>query len=235
MIAVLLAAGRGSRLSSYTDDLPKSLLPLNFDTTILDYNLDLLKRLGVQNRLIVTGYEARRIEDHVRKVPGVKCVYNPFWEKCNVLGSLFIALPYIESDFIFLHADTLVGEIAWKDLVSKDGDMVLPYKEKKCGEEEMKVMHDHLGKLVAINKTMKPESANGEFLGIAKFRESTKNIIQSTSERLFKENGLHHYVEAVIEEVINTEIDLKTFNIGDNPFIEVDFEDDYLQAKKIFG
>ena len=43
MVAVILAAGKGSRLGNYTKDLPKRLLPLNKNgDTLLDYNLKML-------------------------------------------------------------------------------------------------------------------------------------------------------------------------------------------------
>ena len=58
MIAVILAAGKGSRLGDKTNDLPKSLLPLNENETLLDYNLDILNKLNINKIFIVTGFKA---------------------------------------------------------------------------------------------------------------------------------------------------------------------------------
>ncbi|MEX0856902.1 MAG: phosphocholine cytidylyltransferase family protein [Balneolaceae bacterium] len=234
MIAVILAAGRGSRLNNYTNELPKSLLPLNNDKTILDYNLDLLTEIGVEKKIIVTGYESGKIESHIKHLDNIEYVYNPFWDHCNVLGSLYMALPFINETFLFLHADTLVGEKAWQELIKKKGDMILPYQKKKCGVEEMKVKHDSSGTLIEINKTMTPSSADGEFLGIAKFEFNTKKVFQNVAEKLFKSGELNHYMEAVISDSINKNIEIKTFDIGDTPFVEIDFEEDYLKAKEKF-
>jgi choline kinase len=235
MIAVFLAAGRGSRLKSYTDNLPKSLLPLDGQNTILDYNISLLSNLGIDQSIIVTGYKADQISKHVSDYENIQCVYNPFWDKCNVLGSLYMALPFIKDDFLFLHADTMVDKSCWQEMINKQGDIILPYQAKNCGKEEMKVAHDSQGRLKAINKTMNPEDADGEFLGIAKFGGSLKTFIQNTAENLFKKGELNHYMESVIEEAIKTNINIETFNIGDNRFIEIDFEDDYLEARELFG
>ena len=137
MKAVILAAGKGSRLGSLTEDTPKSLLSLNDKYTLLDYNIQMLNGFEITDILVVTGFSSAKIERHIEQYD-CTYVYNPFWNYCNVLGSLYMALPYIKSDFLFLHADTLVDRKTWKELITKDGDMVLPYKQKKCGEEEMK-------------------------------------------------------------------------------------------------
>lgn len=236
MIAVILAAGRGSRLNDYTEELPKSLLPLNDNKTILDYNLSLLNELGIERKLIVTGYKSEKIEKHVEDHTEVKCIYNPFWDHCNVLGSLYMALPYIEDDFLFLHADTLVGKEGWEELISSKGDIVIPYQSKDCGEEEMKVRIDKEGSLLEINKTMKPETAIGEFLGIAKFNTKMVHVFQKVADSLFKNGKLNQYMEAVIAKVIDNSmnVSIKTFDIGNIPFVEIDFEDDYIEAIEKF-
>jgi choline kinase len=235
MTGVILAAGRGSRLQSHTEHLPKALLPLAAGMTLLDYNLKLFEKHGITRRLVVTGYRSESIRRHVRSVPGVQCIYNPFWEHCNVLGSLYIALPHINDDFAFAHADTLVAEAAWQRMLSMCGDIVLPYDRKKCGEEEMKVLHDADGRLRQISKQIPPETADGEFLGVAKFAGGVIPYIAETAEYLFRTAGLQHYMEAVIAEAIGTAIDIQTFEIDGVPFVEVDFIEDYDKAKKIFG
>lgn len=235
MIAVILAAGKGSRLKGHTTEKPKSLLPLNDKVTLLDYNINMLNSLGVSKILIVTGFQSEKIEQHVSKYSNITCVYNPFWNQCNVLGSLYMAIPYIDADFLFLHADTLVGPEAWKTLKAHGGDIVMPYKRKVCGEEEMKVILSKEGRLVEINKTMNAADAEGEFLGIAKFSVSILSGFKKISAALFKTGKLDFYMEAAVQEGINGGMDIRAFEIGDSPFIEVDFEEDYMTARRIFG
>jgi len=237
MIGLILAAGRGSRLGNYTDNIPKSLLPLNDKGyTLLEYNLDILQKLNLEKILIVTGYESNQIESVASKYNNTEIVYNPFWNHCNVLGSMYMAMNNLDDDFLFLHADTLMDPSAWTELAEmKEGDMVLPYEAKVCGEEEMKIIIKE-GKVTKISKEFDASLAAGEFVGIALFKKKTIPYFKSIAERLFKEGNLQHYMESVIQTSIDESAhDIRPLNISQYNFVEVDFEEDYLKAKKIFG
>jgi len=237
MIAIIMAAGKGSRLGKYTTDLPKSLLPLDKEgNTLLDYNLTILDRLGIKKILLVTGFNSQLLEKHIISNTNVEIIYNPFWNHCNVLGSLYMALNYIDEDFLFLHADTLADYEIWQMLAKSNGDMVLPYEKKECGEEEMKVVLDNHDNLLDITKEVSPEKAQGEFLGIAKFSKKTISYFKETAEELFKAGNLNHYMESVVQNAIQNEsISIEVIDILKNKFVEVDFEEDYLRAKELFG
>lgn len=232
-----MAAGKGSRLGEYTTDLPKSLLPLDDNgNTLLDYNLRVLEKIGIQKILIVTGFNSQLIEKHTQNNAKVEIIYNPFWNYCNVLGSLYMVLGYIKEDFLFLHADTLADYEIWQMLTKSRGDMVLPYENKECGDEEMKVVLDNDNNLLDITKEVAPEKAQGEFLGIAKFSKETIPYFKNRAEELFKTGNLNHYMESVVQSAIdNDSIFIKVLDILKYKFVEVDFEEDYLRAKELFG
>lgn len=235
MIGVILAAGKGSRLGAQTSTMPKSLLPLNGSGTILDYNIRMLDRIGIKKILIVVGFNAEKIQEHVSLLNHVQTVVNPFWNVCNVLGSLYMALPHITEEFLFLHADTLVDIDVWEKLRDHRGDVVFPYQSKQCGDEEMKVRLSSDGHLLEVSKTMPHDSADGEFLGIAKFSKLTIPLLTTVSSKLFSTGRLDYYMEAAVQHFIEHQLcDVQAFDIGKSKFIEIDFEEDYRQAQKIF-
>ena len=211
-------------------------MPLNNNNdTLLDYNLKILSQLELNKIIIVTGFNSKKIEEHVSGYNNIEIVYNPFWDSCNVLGSLYLALNKINDDFLFLHADTLAEKGIWDNLLKTSGEMVLPFERKQCSEEEMKVLLKG-NKVVQITKEMNSESADGEFLGIAKFSKNTISFFKLIAEDLFKKRELNHYMESVIQEAINQDkFDIKALDILDYKFVEVDFEEDYNRAKKEFG
>jgi dTDP-glucose pyrophosphorylase len=66
--AIILAAGRGTRMGALTEDLPKPMLPLA-GKPMLEHILDRLRSAGVAEVVIVTGYRAETIEEHFRGYP----------------------------------------------------------------------------------------------------------------------------------------------------------------------
>ncbi len=71
--AVLLAAGRGSRLGGLTADLPKAMLPIG-PTTVIDRAVISLQDAGIQRLVVVTGHLAERLETHLAPSRGVELV-----------------------------------------------------------------------------------------------------------------------------------------------------------------
>lgn len=63
MRAVLMAGGRGERMRPLTDTVPKPLLPLG-EATVIDRNIEALRRCGVSDIYVTTRYLAEKIEEH---------------------------------------------------------------------------------------------------------------------------------------------------------------------------
>ena len=63
VIGLVLAAGAGRRLRPYTDHLPKALVPVDGDVTILDIALRNLAQVGLTEVAVVVGYAAATIAD----------------------------------------------------------------------------------------------------------------------------------------------------------------------------
>src|SRR3954451_23877493 len=63
VIGVVLAAGPGSRLGALTAQIPKTLLPLDGERTILDGTLANLAAVGIDDVLVVTGFAHHRVAE----------------------------------------------------------------------------------------------------------------------------------------------------------------------------
>ena len=88
--AVILAAGRGSRLAPLTDHLPKPLVPVN-GRRIISTILDALKAAGISTITIVRGYRGEQFDTLLAEHPGLAFVENPVWETSNNISSIAIA------------------------------------------------------------------------------------------------------------------------------------------------
>lgn len=82
--AIILAAGRGSRMKGLTDAKPKCLTPIA-GKPLLAWQLAALRGAGVENVLVVRGYKAECIAGDF------ETAHNPRWESTNMLASLLCA------------------------------------------------------------------------------------------------------------------------------------------------
>lgn len=85
MRAVILAAGRGSRMKKLTDESPKCLVKIR-GKTLLDWQLDALKNAGISKIAIVTGYKRQLLANR-----GLEEFYNARWAETNMVSSLACA------------------------------------------------------------------------------------------------------------------------------------------------
>ena len=99
MKAVILAAGRGTRIERVTQGKPKCLLAFG-DRTILDYQIDALSAVGVSKIAIVIGHNGHCIVDHVRaahrhRLGKLHFVLNPEFGRTNNIYSLWLARDWV--------------------------------------------------------------------------------------------------------------------------------------------
>ncbi|MCB0323681.1 MAG: phosphocholine cytidylyltransferase family protein [Bdellovibrionales bacterium] len=103
MRVAILAAGRGSRMEGYTENLPKGMLPLR-GHPLLAYQLSALRRAGVDDIYIATGFRPEAFQfDRVRYF------HNPNWADTNMVATLFCepALFRGDDDLLVSYADIL--------------------------------------------------------------------------------------------------------------------------------
>src|ERR671921_706254 len=109
---MVLAAGAGRRLQPLTDDLPKTLLPVDGERTILDIALANLKAAGLDDVVVVTGFAAHAIDarkDELERSHGVnlELVFNEKAEEWNNAYSLWVARESLRAGAILVNGDTV--------------------------------------------------------------------------------------------------------------------------------
>jgi choline kinase len=236
MRALILAAGRGNRIQSLANGRPKSLLPF-LDTTLLGYSLRQLAEQGVEEIVVVVGFERRVMVDYVREnwSGSVEFVFNPLFDSTNVIFSFWLALPYLRDEALYLHADTVFdSKILAKLIAADEGDVILPVDDHPCAEEEMKVKLDG-DRVTLVTKQMPAEDADGEFLGLAKLCAGSLPILRERAEELLEDGEMGSFFEAALQKSIDRgELDVRSCDVSGLRWQEVDFEEDYAEAKRLF-
>jgi len=228
--AIIMAAGKGSRLSPLTDNIPKCMIEVG-GRPLLDYQLRLFEKYGVDEIIIVTGNKHEIIEQYVQHNFRIKTIYNKDYESTNVLGSFSVGMEYLSEEFIYAHADTIFDEIVISKIIQETADIILPIDVKPCGEEEMKVQIDKNGAIKFINKTMNSELAWGEFLGVAKFSKKALNLLKNETNKILQSQKSTAFFEVAIQNIINNnECSIQSIDVSGVYWNEIDFLNDYEEA-----
>ena len=102
MKAVILSAGQGSRLLPLTAERPKCLLPLG-PKSLIEWQVDILSRGGVDEIVVVVGFRAALVEDALAKLARkglrIRTLLNPFYNVADNLGSCWLARQEMAGDF----------------------------------------------------------------------------------------------------------------------------------------
>lgn len=231
MQAIIMAAGKGSRLGKITEGKPKSFAEIK-GKKLIEYNLRLLKKYGVNEIFIVTGYCCEAFEKLAEGIESIHLIYNPFYEMTNVLGSFYMGMDRLKDDFIYLHADTLCEPALFEKLVmiASDADAILPVDYGPCNEEAMKVKTSK-GSIVEITKQMPVEEAEGEFIGMAAFRREIIPALKDKTKKLLQEKKFYEYFESAVQRIIDEEdFRIKAIPTDGAFWTEIDFAKDYEKA-----
>jgi choline kinase len=237
MDALIMAAGRGSRLGAHTDDRPKSLVDLG-GISPLELQIDLLAARGIERIVIVTGYRREEVEAAARARAGdrleVVPVWNPFWPVTNVVGSAWMARDQLRRPFVYLHADTVFDPTILDDLLAAPGDGVLPVDIRPCEPEQMKaeIVDD---RIVDLSKALPAERTAGEFIGIGVFRDAALAPIRSSLDAVLAAGTLTEYFEAALVHAIRGGLVLRPLPTAGRAWTEIDFEEDLELARSMLG
>jgi choline kinase len=231
MKGVILAAGRGARLNGGKGDMPKCLVTLGGET-MLSRNIRLLRAAGVSEIVIVVGCAAETVR---RTVPDVTFVENTNFIGTNSMYSLWLSRELLTDGFVVMNCDVLVHPQLLVDLVSAKHEdaLLLAYRDEATayGDEEMKV-RVRRGRVADISKTMDPDEADGENLGIVKFGPAGARLLVEKMDALVAAGETKAWVPRAFKAFAE-ERPLHVVGTRGYPWIEIDFPEDYRRAVEV--
>ena len=233
-----------------TQDLPKCLHRVG-QKTLLDWQLESLRAAGVREISLVRGHLGETIN-----YPGLTYFENPDFGNTALLRSLFCASPFMAEGFIAAYSDILYGPEVVERLLAYPGEVGvvcdLRWRERYLERAEHPVEEADLvwasaGQVVQIGKGFKdPETAHGEFIGLAKFSlegaKRARRIYRDLSEayRTQPEGAFQQaatfekaYLTDFFSAIIGRGFPVGTIDIEGGVF-EIDTLQDYHEAQKVW-
>ena len=181
---IILAAGEGTRLRPLTNKKPKCLVEI-FGKTILQTQIDILKKNNIENIHIATGYQKNKINEL-----GYLTHFNENFNTTNMVVSLFKSIEHInnisDEDLIISYGDIIYESIILEKLLSSSHDMSiiidldwkslweLRFDDPLTDAETLILNNDSSIKEIG-KKTTTYKDINGQYIGLIKIK---KNFIK---------------------------------------------------------
>ncbi|GAA3922926.1 phosphocholine cytidylyltransferase family protein [Streptomyces gulbargensis] len=241
MIGLVLAAGAGRRLRPYTDTLPKALVPVDGDTTVLDLTLRNFAEIGLTEAAIVVGYRkeavyARKEALEAKYGLELTLVDNDKAEEWNNAYSLWCAREVLKRGVILANGDTVHPVSVEKTLLAARGNgqkIILALDTvKNLADEEMKVITAEGEGVRRITKLMDPATATGEYIGVTLIEPEAAEELADALKATF-ERDPDLYYEDGYQELVNRGFTVDVAPIGDVKWVEIDNHDDLAKGREI--
>jgi L-glutamine-phosphate cytidylyltransferase len=221
MRAVIIGAGRGSRLRHETDEIPKTLVGV-MGRPMLDWVLEALAEAGFERKdvVFISGYAEGVVRS---RYPDLTFVTNAGWEHNNILHSLMCAREHLGAGFVSTYADIVYEGAVVKKLAESREDIVLGCdtawrrrytSRSQHPETDAEKMRAEGRRVLEVNRAIPSDAAAGEFIGVMKLssagaRELTESFDRVAAEqagriwrdgRSFETSYLIHLLQHMLEQ-----------------------------------
>lgn len=245
MKAIILAAGQGTRLKKYTENLPKGMLSFS-GKTIIERQIETYRLCGIDDIIIVRGYAADKIT-----YSGVKYCENEDYANTNMVESLMAARNEFDDDVIVSYSDILFDRKMIQTMMNVPDDFACAvddnwksYWNKRYGRVDFdteSLAIDETDRIVELGLENPPiDDIDARYIGLLKFSKKGLEIIRSTMETAYEEyedkpwqqsgkTVRKAYMTDLLNALIQSDHTVKAVHF-ENGWIEFDTNEDYENA-----
>ena len=242
MKAIILAAGQGTRLKKYTENLPKGML--EFDgKTIIERQIETYRKCGIMDIIVVRGFAADKIT-----YADVKYYENEDYANTNMVESLMAAKQEFDDDVIVSYSDVLFEEGMLRGMMEREDDFAVAvdinwqeYWQARYGKVDFdteSLSLDGNDNIIELGlEAPKLEDIDARYIGLLKFSKNALSEIvaihdrdyESYQNRPWKQSGKtirKAYMTDLLQAVIESGNHVKAVKFR-NGWIEFYTNEDY--------
>lgn len=213
-----------------TQNTPKSLLDLGNGETVLECQLNSIRKAGIRDVVLVVGYKANQIEAKIKDLEDIriKTLYNPFFDSSNNLVSAWLARhEMLGNGFILLNGDDVVKASVFEGLLASPDEITMVINKKDAYDaDDMKVLLDG-PRVVAVSKQIDARKADAESIGMIKFqRRGSDWMVRKLDEFVRSEEGKQSFYLRAIQAIIDDGFPVHYVECGPEDWAEIDVHPD---------
>lgn len=225
MKAILLAAGKGTRISRMVKDIPKSTLPIN-GVPLIRHTAQLLREHHMD---IVTcvGYQQEEVREALAGYD-VTYYFNPFFEVTNSIASLWFARQELEGDCLIMNADVFFSKEILNMILEDPSPavMMVDRSRRKTGDYFFSTTAS--GCIRKYGKDLPLQFRSCEYVGIAKISTAFMPVFLERLDRLICRSEHDKWWEDVLYSFTDeNEHEIHTKDVEGLFWSEIDYFDDY--------
>ena len=226
MKAILLAAGRGTRIARNVEMVPKSTLPVD-GVPLIRRSVKILQEAGMEC-VVCTGYEEEKIKAALGGFENITYCYNPFYDVTNSIASIWFAREELDDDILVMNADVFFSKEILELVMQDKRDPVMAIDYSRVNEGDYFFYTGLDGRIEKYGKGLPIEQRNCEYVGMAKigkgflpyFIKRMDEMIHSQRHNAWWENILYSYTDSQEKDIFTVDVDGRFW-------AEIDYFDDY--------
>lgn len=236
MRAIILAAGRGSRMGDLTDDYPKAMLKL-YGKSLIEWQMHAIQQAGITQITIVKGYKSEVFSFPVNYFTNLR------WAQTNMLSTLLCAEQWLNEDTCLVsYSDILYSTEAVQTLINSPGNIAITFDpnwlqlwqrrfEDPLSDAEIFKYEDNI--LIDVGgKTKEVQAIQGQYMGLLKFTvngwHKTKEFLAQLPNNVIEKMDMTMLLKLMLKN------HFKIFVAAVNsPWCEIDNSSDYLLCQEL--
>ena len=228
--AIIPAAGISSRLYPLTKDLPKCLLKVG-DKSLLNLQIDTLKKNGIENICIVVGYLANLIEEEVSSKASI--VVNKDYRKTNSSYSLWLARDYMHGGFVYLNSDLFITDKWIKSLLKNKDESCMMVDDLKKDNTDMFKIKINNNRISSMDKELLHSKADALGIGPVYFNSRDSKKLKKNLDSLIVSGEKNRWCYSVFDSLLS-KIKLEPIFCRGEFWCELDTIEDYHNLTNYF-
>ena len=230
---IILAAGEGTRMTSYSSICPKALLEFKGEA-LLSRQLRSFTKAGINEFVIVCGYMVDQMESFVQNCKyNIKLIYNPFYADMNSIGSLWYAREYLVGDVFVTNGDTFFERSIYLKLLDNKDNYIFGIDESSKHDADYRVTLLDEG-IQDMGKDIPDDETMAEYIGIALIRKEGVAFFKGLLEKIIRSGNYNLWWEDLFLELMAKNKKISYTDVTGHLWFEIDEIKDYRRYQRYF-